>query len=75
MNQTVSTVRCSEASSLGVAMLQAVATGRYENLNAAAEGMVQYDSIVEPNSEGARVYDDRYRTYIETRNAYMKRED
>ncbi len=49
-----------EATSLGAAMAAGVGVGLYPSLERAAEELVAWDRVVEPNPEHAVVYDDAY---------------
>ena len=57
------TMQCPEATSLGVAMLQAKAAGIYGGLEEAAREMVQTAARFEPDPEGTRRYEAVYQGY------------
>ncbi len=57
------TMECPEATSLGVAILQARATGIYGGIEEAAGQMVQTAATVDPDAENARRYEAVYRSY------------
>jgi xylulokinase len=59
------TMKCPEAASLGMAILQAVATGVYPSLRQAAENMVQTASVIEPNQNYTQTYEQVYRRFVE----------
>src|SRR5262249_18886340 len=58
--------RESEACALGSALVAAVHSGHYSNLDQAAKKMVQIASVVEPNAANTEVYDGHYARYLAT---------
>jgi sugar (pentulose or hexulose) kinase len=58
--------RENEACALGSALVAAVHTGHYRDLNEAARQMVQMAGVVEPRPETKRIYDACYDRYVAT---------
>jgi ribulose kinase len=58
--------RDSEACALGSALVAAVHSGHYANLDEAARRMVQIAGVVEPREENKRAYDSYYEKYKAT---------
>jgi FGGY-family pentulose kinase len=56
----------SEACALGSALIAAVHSGHYSNLDVAARNMVQIGRIIEPRRENKNAYDDYYARYLAT---------
>jgi len=50
--------KVTEATALGAAMAAGVGCGVYGSLQDAAEGLVEWQSVYEPNSEYTKIYDD-----------------
>jgi ribulose kinase len=61
--------RDEEACALGSAMLAAINSGHYGNLDEAARMMVQIGRVVEPDPAKKRTYDDFYGAYLATSSA------
>jgi sugar (pentulose or hexulose) kinase len=61
----VATVACEETACLGAAILGAVATGYYGNLEEAMAHMARLRGWIEPNPAVAEVYQGRYEQYVE----------
>ncbi len=59
----VYTMKNEEAGCLGAAMLAGVAIGRYRDLKAAAEGMVELKHRLEPDPSKKAAYDEAYQRY------------
>ena len=57
------TLECNESSSLGIAMVQAVACGVYGNFEEAASQMVRKSRTFEPDEDRSRRYDELYSEY------------
>jgi xylulokinase len=71
----VATMICQEAASLGMAVLQAVATGLYEDLDSAVGAMVRTDRIYTPDIDSQRIYDKAYQRYLEVeRGRFSKKQ-
>ena len=66
LGQPIHVPRDSEACALGSAMIAAVHTGHYPNLDAAARNMVQIAGLIEPGQENKDVYDAYYARYLAT---------
>jgi FGGY-family pentulose kinase len=66
LGQPIHLPRESEACALGSAMVAAVHSGHYANLDEAAQKMVQIASVVEPRRENKRRYDEHYAKYVAT---------
>jgi sugar (pentulose or hexulose) kinase len=58
--------RESEACALGSALVAAVHTGHYADLNKAARHMVQIGAVIEPNQANKPAYDCDYGKYLAT---------
>lgn len=58
------TMKCSEAASLGTAILQAKAIGTYANFEEAVANMVQTRSVIEPSVERAKIYEILFQKFI-----------
>jgi len=56
-------LKCNEASSLGAAILAAVGTGVYTNINEACDQMVQPAGVCLPNHNNRNVYESGYQLY------------
>lgn len=63
LNLKVDVLRTEEGPSLGGAMLAAVACGEYENVEAAAEHIVELVDTVEPEPELVEKYEARYQQF------------
>lgn len=63
---------CTEAGSVGVMMLAAVATGIYKSLDEAVKKCVRFTNIYYPNEELNRKYNDAFRIYKELYPAVRK---
>ena len=61
--------KCTDAPSLGCAILAASAIRLYPSVTAAAESMVAVDRTIEPNMEAHRAYEPFYRAYVDTYQA------
>ena len=61
--------KCTDAPSLGCAVLAASAIRLYPSVTAAAESMVAVDRTIEPNMEAHRAYEPFYRAYVDTYQA------
>ncbi|MEA1996065.1 MAG: FGGY family carbohydrate kinase [Gemmatimonadota bacterium] len=59
----VKTLKCSEAASLGTAILQARALGLFPDMETAVKNMVHVSSIVYPEQDRCRIYEDVYRRF------------
>ena len=70
LNLPVTVTECTEATSLGAAMLAAVAAGEYKNCTQAAENMVKTAFRVEPGPH-AEVYEKYFRKYEEINQLVM----
>ncbi len=66
LGRSVSLPHDSEACALGSAMLAAVHSGHYRDLDEAARHMVQIAGVVEPNTANRRAYDEHYARYRAT---------
>lgn len=60
LNVKLEVLKAEEGPALGAAMLAATGCGEYENVQAAAEQIVQVSEIVEPQAELAEKYEERY---------------
>jgi FGGY-family pentulose kinase len=69
LGRPVALPRDSEACALGSAMLAAVHSGHYRDLDEAARHMVQIAGLVEPNANTRRAYDEQYSRYLATYSA------
>lgn len=67
------TMRSPEAASLGVAVLQAQATGVYAGIEEAARRMVQTAAVIEPDPPARGAYDLIYRRYRELERRHFAR--
>ena len=63
LGMPVSSMKTSEAASLGAAMLAGVSVGAFDDARRAAESMVQIDCTYDPNEERSRQYQDVYEKY------------
>ncbi len=61
----VSSMRVSEAASLGAAMLAGVSIGCFKDARDAAESMVHLNRTYDPNEERTRLYREKYHQYRE----------
>ena len=68
LQKPITRVEVEEAAVLGAAMLGAVATGRYPNLDEASAAMVRVRARLEPRQDYAAVYQAGYERYIELYN-------
>ena len=59
----VSSMKVSEAASLGAAILGGMGTGAFDNIQDAVESMVHVVTTYEPNEEQTRLYEDKYQQY------------
>jgi FGGY-family pentulose kinase len=66
LGQPIALPRESEACALGSALVAAVHSGHYPNLDEAARHMVQVAAVIEPQAGSAKEYDYVYRKYRET---------
>jgi FGGY-family pentulose kinase len=66
LNQPIHLPRESEACALGSALVAAVHSGHYANLDEAAQEMVQIASVLEPCADNKRRYDYHYDKYVAT---------
>jgi FGGY-family pentulose kinase len=66
LGQPIHVPRDSEACALGSAMIAAVHTGHYPDLDAAARNMVQIAGVIEPRQENKDAYDAYYARYLAT---------
>ena len=64
--RTVQTVQTAETASVGAAMLAAVGTGIYKNIQEAADEMVRVTRTYEPNPANNQIYGDLYDIYCST---------
>lgn len=69
LNIKVDTLLSEEGPALGAAMLAAVANGEYESVEQAASAIVKVTGTVEPDTELAALYEERYQTF---HNIYPK---
>jgi xylulokinase len=65
LGRPLTTMRCPEAASLGMAVLQAKATGIYPSIQDAAENMVHTASVVEPSQNNTRTYEPVFTRFLE----------
>ncbi len=65
LGKSLVTMKCPEAASLGMAVLQAKATGVYPSLQQAADNMVQTASVTEPNQNNVQTYEPVYQRFLE----------
>jgi FGGY-family pentulose kinase len=65
LKHSVHLTRESESCALGSALTAAVAAGYYRDFDAAAQGMVVIERVVEPNPANAEAYDELFRRYVE----------
>lgn len=63
LNIKVDTLLSEEGPALGAAMLAAVANGEYESVEQAASAIVKVTGTVEPDTELAALYEERYQTF------------
>ncbi len=63
LNKEVTVTRNKEAGCLGVAILAAVATNVYKNLQEAVENMVKISKVYRPDIEKNIIYEKRYKAY------------
>jgi FGGY-family pentulose kinase len=66
LGQPIHVPRDSEACALGSAMIAAVHTGHYPDLDTAARNMVQIAGVIEPRQENKGAYDAYYARYLAT---------
>ena len=66
LDQPIHLPRESEACALGSAMVAAVHSGHYVDLDEAAHQMVQIAGVIEPRPENKRRYDYHYAKYVAT---------
>ena len=59
----VSSMKVSEAASLGAAILGGMGTGSFDNIQDAVESMVHTVTTYEPNEEQTRLYQEKYQQY------------
>ena len=69
LGRPISLPRESEACALGSALVAAVHSGHYSNLEEAAGRMVQIAEEIEPNHANSQAYDDQYGRYLATYTA------
>src|SRR5216683_335495 len=69
LGRAIHVPRDSEACALGSAMIAAVHSGHFPDLDAAARGMVQIAGIIEPRPENKAAYDAYYARYLATYSA------
>lgn len=62
-NAPIVTTNITESSAVGAAMLSAVGTGYFNNVEEAAERVVRKLNVIEPNPENVPLYRDFYETY------------
>jgi len=60
----VETLKTSEATVLGAAILGGVGSGVFENIQEGVDAMVQIADHIEPNMENHAVYEDMYSAYV-----------
>ncbi len=64
-NAEINTLTCTEGAPYGAAILAAVGSGNYKNVNEACEKMLKVDSRIEPDKKRVEVYNDFYSIYTE----------
>ena len=62
-NAEINKLTCTEGAPYGAAILAAVGSGNYKNVNEACEKMLKVDSRIEPDKKRVEVYDDFYSLY------------
>jgi len=62
-NAEIKTLTCTEGAPYGAAILAAVGSGNYINVNEACEKILKIDSKIEPDKKRASIYNDFYSIY------------
>jgi xylulokinase len=62
-NAEIKTLTCTEGAPYGAAILAAVGSGNYKNVNEACEKILKIDSKIEPDKKRASIYNDFYSIY------------
>jgi xylulokinase len=62
-NAEINTLTCTEGAPYGAAILAAVGSGNYKNVNEACEKMLKVDSRIEPDKKRVEIYNDFYSLY------------
>jgi xylulokinase len=63
LQKNIVLMECNETTCLGTAVLSAIGTGIYEDLETAKSNMIRIKKIVEPNQENAVVYNKAFEKY------------
>ena len=69
LSRHIVTMRCTEAASLGTAILQARAIGTYKSLQEATNNMAQTASVFEPNEKNHKLYKPILKRFLEVNRA------
>ena len=69
--KSVTTMTCTEAASLGTAILQAHAIGIYPSIEAALQEMVQPAEVKDPGEENHKRYEEVYQRYLRLERKYF----
>jgi xylulokinase len=62
-NAEINTLTCTEGAPYGAAILAAVGSGNYKNINEACEKMLKLETKIEPEKKRAVIYNDLYSIY------------
>ncbi|MHC4871218.1 MAG: xylulokinase [Planctomycetota bacterium] len=63
LDKQIKTMKCSEATCLGTAIIAAKGARLYNTLTEAGENMVKEDQVIDPEGEGVAVYQSIYQKY------------
>jgi sugar (pentulose or hexulose) kinase len=69
LSKPIVTMKCSEAASVGIAILQARAIGTYKSLQEATNNMAQTAFILEPNERNHQLYKPIWEKFLEVNKA------
>ncbi len=75
MKTTITTMKCPEAASLGVAILQAVALGVHPDVSTAVGRMVQVDEVFHPDPAGIAAHEAAYLRFREIEDKHFARKN
>lgn len=62
-NAEINTLTCTEGAPFGAAIIAAVGTGNYKDVNAACEKMLRVETKIEPDKKRVEIYNDVYSIY------------
>jgi len=62
-NAEISTLTCTEGAPYGAAIIAAVGSGNYKNVNEACDKMLKIESKIEPDKQKVSIYKDFYSIY------------